>query len=97
MDNIQVKDISYQVFGKYQYCTQAKDGMFYADSDFDLGFGVGKPKKGSLPSPQQSTAELTEKARAMHEAAAQRVIEDTLPDATPSPRQSFWRRLFRRA
>jgi hypothetical protein len=45
-------DVSREAFGKYQHCTQY-DGVFYSDEDFDRGFGIGKPKLGSIPSPRE--------------------------------------------
>ena len=80
-------DISAEVYGKYQFCTQNKaDGLFYADSDMVLG----RPRKGALPSPHmQDTPELTAKARAMHEAAAletaQRAINAIYHPPEPEP------------
>lgn len=69
-------DISAQVFGKYQYCTQWKgDGMWYADCDFEHPGGFGKPKPGALPSPRQDTPELTAKAKHMHECAAKTALK----------------------
>jgi len=50
---IEVRDVSHETFGKYQYCT-SYEGVFYADSDFDHSFGVGKPKKGAIPSPSEA-------------------------------------------
>lgn len=41
------KDVSAEVFGKYQYCTEV-DGKYYSDSDFN---SFGRLKRGSLPSP----------------------------------------------
>jgi hypothetical protein len=46
------QDISARVFGKYQHCTQY-EGVFYADSDFEGGHGIGRPKKGAIPSPRE--------------------------------------------
>lgn len=39
--DFQIVDISAQVFGKYQFCTKAKDAMWYADADFGSGGGCG--------------------------------------------------------
>jgi hypothetical protein len=86
-------DISAQTYGKYQHCTKAKDGMYYADADFELGSGWRKPRPGALPSPSQSTPELTLKARALHEAAARKSVERALAAARPK-RPSWWRRFF---
>lgn len=84
---IRLVDVSAQAFGKYQFCTKGRDGLWYADEDFTFGSGVGKPKPGALPAPHQDTPELTAKARAMHEAAA----AQRPPDKTP-----FWRRRLAR-
>lgn len=46
-------DISHQTFGKYQYCTQ-HEGVWYADCDFERGPGLGKPKIGAIPAPQET-------------------------------------------
>jgi len=85
-----VSDISAQVYGKYQYCTKAKDGMWYADDDFTRGDGFGKPKRGALPNPQQDTPELTERARKIHEDSAKRLTESILPSARSKPWWRFW-------
>ena len=77
-------DMSAQVFGKYQHCTMnSKDGMFYADSDFDSPLG-GKLKKGALPSPWQPTKELTEKAKLMHEASAKKLADTVFKSEIPT-------------
>lgn len=47
MIELEMVDISYETFGKYQYCTMY-EGRWYADSDFVNG----KPKKGAIPSPE---------------------------------------------
>ncbi len=70
-----MKDISAETYGKYQHCTLAKDGMFYADEDF---IGWGRVKKNALPAPHQDTPELTAKAQAMHEKAAAKTTSDAL-------------------
>jgi hypothetical protein len=58
MDGV-FKDISAQTFGKYQNCSMAADGMWYADCDFTWR-GL---KPGALPSPfGQRTLELNQKA-----------------------------------
>ena len=46
-DRLVLKDMSH-LLGKYQCCTSADDGRFYADADFDRGWGVGKPRPGSI-------------------------------------------------
>jgi hypothetical protein len=66
MSNFEMRDMSWETFGKYQFGTKHDDGLWYADSDFVLG----KPKKGSLPSPWQDTPEQIALAKRMHEAAA---------------------------
>lgn len=71
--DIKILDISSQTFGKYQHCTM-HNGMYYADSDFELG--CRKPKAGALPSPIQSTKKLTLKAQKIHENAANKAIAD---------------------
>lgn len=86
--NLNVEDISAQTYGKYQYCTKARDGMWYADSDFTLGSGCGKPKRGALPCPEQDTPELTKRARKMHEESARKLTESIMP--TRKPWWRFW-------
>jgi hypothetical protein len=44
---LKLADITQQTLGKYQYCT-SHEGKMYADQDFDLGPGMGKPKPGSI-------------------------------------------------
>jgi hypothetical protein len=87
-----MRDISAQTYGKYQFCTLHKDGLWYADIDFDRG----KPKRGALPCPDQDTPALTERARAMHAQAAAKMIAEVLspPRASP-PRPSLLARLYR--
>lgn len=80
------EDISSQVFGKYQYCTQwKKDGMFYADSDFEQSgiFGNFKPKRGALPAPTQGNPEKTAKATQLHKDAAARAAAKAIALAAP--------------
>lgn len=48
----QMRDISAETFGKYQHCT-GYEGVMYADSDFESGYGRGKPKIGAIPSPSE--------------------------------------------
>ena len=50
VNGIVLRDISAEVFGKYQYCTMY-DGLWYADCDFENGWGGGKPKEGAQPNP----------------------------------------------
>lgn len=85
---IEVQDISHLVLGKYQYCTMARNGMWYADSDFQFGGGGGEVKKGALPSPRQDTPELCALAKRMHEMAAAKTFSDAMP------KRSWWSRLF---
>lgn len=66
---LQMKDISQETYGKYQYCTGGKDGLMYSDDDFEYGAGCGDLKKGALPSPWQSTPELTAKAKVIRDKA----------------------------
>lgn len=88
-------DISAEVFGKYQHCTKAEDGMWYADSDFSGGGGCGALKRGALPAPSQDAPELTARAREMHERAAERSVKDAMPrKPAANKRPSFFRRLF---
>lgn len=78
------EDISSEVYGKYQYCTQWKgDGMFYADCDFESAGGFGKPKRGALPAPTQGTPELTAKARQIHEDSAREAANAAITRALP--------------
>jgi len=81
-------DISAQTYGKYQFCTKAKDGMWYADDDFTGGAGCGKPKRGALPSPSQDTPELTARAREMHTDTARDLTETAMRSRKPWWR--FW-------
>lgn len=92
---IKFTDLSYQTFGKYQFCTMdEKTGLWFADCDFELGGGL---KKGALPSPRQDTPQLKEKAKELHEAAALKMANDALkPDATTPRRMGFFARLFAR-
>lgn len=95
---IRFEDISAQVFGKYQFCTKAKDGMWYSDQDFEFGAGCGPLKKGALPSPRQNTPELTAKARRMHEEAANRAVKNALrtkgaETTGATARITWWQRL----
>lgn len=46
--DVKLTDISAEVLGKYQFRTQGPDGRFYADADFDRGFGIGTPLPGSV-------------------------------------------------
>lgn len=78
MTQFEMKDISSQTYGKYQFCTKAKDGMWYADSDFEHPGGFGNPMRGALPAPHQDTPELIAKAKAMHEASARRAVSSVL-------------------
>jgi len=76
---VRITDISAETYGKYQHCTMADDGMFYADSDLQWHFGRYSPKPGALPSPHgQNTPELTAHAHQMHEDAARRLTEIAL-------------------
>lgn len=82
-----MRDLSYEVYGKYQFCTMAEDGMWYADVDFEHPGGFGKPKKGALPSPRQDTPELTARAKALHEASARSAVNNVL-NVTKYPTES---------
>lgn len=54
MDNeYEFEDISAQVFGRYQFCTLAEDGKWYADCDLVFRRGKYYPVKGAVPSPHQ--------------------------------------------
>ena len=77
-------DVSAQTYGKYQYTTLWKgDGLWYADSDFTAGGGVGEPKKNALPDPRhQDTPALLTKAKSMHEVAAKDATGKAIQRAT---------------
>lgn len=85
----QMIDISAQTFGKYQHCTMHK-GLWYADADFDVGYGVGTPKSGSLPSPWQDTPEKVALARRLHEEAAQAAASRALKAAHQPKVYRWW-------
>ncbi|MDB5620859.1 hypothetical protein [Tardiphaga sp.] len=91
---IEMDDTSAQVFGKYQYCTKAKDGMWYADSDFGSGDGCGPLKRGALPSPRQDTSELTARAKAIHKASARKATTSVLNWAGSWSRPFNWPSLW---
>lgn len=90
-DNLRFEmvDVSYEYYGKYQHCSKAKDGMWYADCDFGIGAGCGELRKDALPSLSQDTPELISKAKQMHEAAAQRIVQAAL--VQPQSKRSWWR------
>jgi hypothetical protein len=44
------KDVSREVFGKYQFCTKHW-GLWYSDEDFVGGRGCGPLKWGAVPAP----------------------------------------------
>ncbi len=67
-------DVSAQYFGKYQHCTLATDGMWYADSDM-IG---SRPKRGALPSPRQDTPAARQRALELHECAAKAAADRAL-------------------
>lgn len=93
---MKIEDVSAEVFGKYQFCTTAKDGLQYSDNDFIYPDGVRQLKPGALPSPWQSTPALMVKAREMHEAAAKDAADKALRTTRDSSgaRQSLWRRML---
>lgn len=84
---LEIVDMSEQMFGKYQYCTQHIDGLMYADSDFEYG----KLRKGALPSPFQGTKEQSDRAKAMHEDAAKATASAFL-DKRAQPKSRGWRK-----
>jgi hypothetical protein len=47
---LEMRDISRQVFGKYQSCTMHY-GLWYSDDDFSIGGGCGWLKWGAIPEP----------------------------------------------
>lgn len=47
---MQVKDISREVFGKYQFGTKHY-GLWYSDEDFSSQCGIGNLKWGAIPAP----------------------------------------------
>ena len=51
---VEMRDISAEVFGKYQFCTKGPDGKWYSDQDFEYGNGCGEPKEGAIPSPREA-------------------------------------------
>lgn len=48
------RDISAEVFGKYQFC-KLWEGRWYADCDFDL---TGRPKLGAEPKPERMAVRI---------------------------------------
>lgn len=48
------RDISAEVFGKYQHCG-LYEGQWYAQSDLDL---TGKPEPGAQPKPERFTVSI---------------------------------------
>lgn len=46
----QVKDVSHEVFGKYQHGTMHW-GLYYSDQDFSDGNGGGFLRWGAIPDP----------------------------------------------
>lgn len=79
----EVKDMSAEVFGKYQFATQY-NGVWYSDADFTDGPGIGKPKPGAIPAPFQDTPELRAWAKQMREN----------PPPPPPAAKSWWQRLL---
>lgn len=54
--NVKMTDISREVFGKYQFCSEGPDGLMYSDEDFSLGGGCGRLKNGAIPAPGQKSS-----------------------------------------
>ena len=80
MVNVKFKDISAQVYGKYQHCTQDnKSGLWFADVDMIYGH----PKKGALPSPRQDTPELRALSQAMHQKDANQKAQELMDKINP--------------
>lgn len=46
---LELRDISYEAFGKYQHCTKYGD-YWYSHGDFDQW---GKPNDGAVPDPNE--------------------------------------------
>lgn len=78
MKALRMVNISSSVFGKYQYCTKASNGLWYADSDM----AGRKAKRGALPSPSQDTEEKTIYAKNLHRKSAERATRKALGTPT---------------
>lgn len=87
-------DISAQVFGKYQCCTMAKDGLYYADCDM-LGGGVCK---GALPAPAyMQNPDRRAEVEGLHQLHSEIVANSIIDDLTrprsksvAAPKKSLW-------
>lgn len=92
MSSFYLRDISHEVYGKYQNCTMY-NGLWYADSDFSGGFGCGKPVSGALPSPHQDTPEKRDLVAKMHEDAAGKLYNSSMMKANRGKKTSVWSKI----